>query len=1540
MPGSSGYQIAGAGGTISINNSGTVSTTFGDAIRARSGETSSGSNGTMAPGGDISIKNSGTLSSTGGNAIFANSGQIGTDSQGKLIFAPGGNITIANSGIASGGIYAQMTGDGSVKITNTGQITASGPAIIANSGALWTGTNGTDLMLPGGPVTILNQGTITSQGSQGIAASSFAGTVTVTNDTAGTINMVGGQLTQPYPMPPAQVIQAIQASSSSGNATVVNKGTVNGGDIYAWGGGSASVNNSGTVAGGISASSNGDTGTNTGSPAATIVNSGSVNNTESWVAVNASGSGAASVSVTNQALGTIRSKGAGVNAWTNTGTVTVKNAGTITAGGTGIQAGSSGGDIGLTNTGSVSSTGNSGISAHSGQVFFGVPGSTPVAVAGGNITINNSGSVSGAGNAIFASSGEMWSDQNNNWVTAPGGNITITNSGSAAGGIYASAVSNGSVKITNTGTVTSSGTAIGAQSGVWWTNSPNGSNLSLPGGPVTVLNQGTVMSAGGPGIAASSTSAVTVTNDKAGTIHMNGGRAIDANSWSGDVTVVNKGTVNGGDIGVWAGGSASVNNSGTLTGSISANSNAYGTNTGSPATTIVNSGAVTGASSNGGLIWGSTTGSGSVSIANKAGGTVTAQGRAIASWLDAGSAVIGNAGTITARGGDGIEAGSNTNSVSVTNTGSISATRANGSPSDGPPSGVGILVRTGQMGGATGGQLASVTNSGSVTATGENAAGIDAGSSSTNVSVINKGTITVQGNGSKGIIGWTDTAGTATVNNSGSVTVNGSGSTGIQAEGTPIVNNNGTVAVYGEGSKAIQVNGSSGDGVSPGTLASLNNSGSATATGAHAIGAMVAGQGGGLDVKSSGTIAARGPDSYGLVAVDQGTGNIAINLLRGSVTQGGTGSKTFDLSGGGYGGPALWGAAGIAIAGGGGTTLTNAGTISSGNGQAITVVDGAYTVGTDPNGDPQTMTFFGANTAITNTSTGSILGDITLGRGDDTIANAGTISGNIDMGGGINSLRNTGTFLSKDYVLLGAGNTFTNTGTLSPGGSNAIQQTLIVGNYTQTSPGKLLIDVDPKTVRSDAIGVTGNVSLGGTVVPNLMNPVAPSSSYSFVIVRGLTSLTSSVPQPTVNSTVGYTMKLSTEPNTAALGIYTAGVNSRDVVLTIAPKPMLGVVSLASSAGGLNPGQSANLRPLGTALTNAENTGGLTGLTMALRMAPDSQTAATMLKQMLPVDQAAQIFSITSSSLGFNSAMRNCAAGTGGKAPDTGCTWGHYSFGVQPQAELAARLGMAGDSLQSAPSPSRHALANPGSAAYGSGMQFGSGMSLSFASSYETVGFGSSNGWAGAGASQGERAIFGSVLKKESGPWQVSLNAISSYGWYDNSRATGFGTAYSGQDASSALTGIRIAYQDDIGPWYIRPLADLNATYLRLGGYTESGAGIADLTVAPAEKWLFSIAPGVEAGASFTGGGWTLKPYARAGVSFANSDSVGVLANFAAAPSAGNFSVASRLDSVMADVQAGVNFVTVNGIAARLNYEGHVGNITENHIGGLKMQLPF
>ena len=70
--------------------------------------------------------------------------------------------------------------------------------------------------------------------------------------------------------------------------------------------------------------------------------------------------------------------------------------------------------------------------------------------------------------------------------------------------------------------------------------------------------------------------------------------------------------------------------------------------------------------------------------------------------------------------------------------------------------------------------------------------------------------------------------------------------------------------------------------------------------------------------------------------------------------------------------------------------------------------------------------------------------------------------GNVILGSGTNAFNNMagGFFNAGATVNLGAGNTLTNAGTLSPGGAGVIQTTALTGNLVQSATGRLLTDIN------------------------------------------------------------------------------------------------------------------------------------------------------------------------------------------------------------------------------------------------------------------------------------------------------------------------------------------------------------------------------------------------------------------------------------------------------------------------------------------------
>jgi outer membrane autotransporter protein len=138
-----------------------------------------------------------------------------------------------------------------------------------------------------------------------------------------------------------------------------------------------------------------------------------------------------------------------------------------------------------------------------------------------------------------------------------------------------------------------------------------------------------------------------------------------------------------------------------------------------------------------------------------------------------------------------------------------------------------------------------------------------------------------------------------------------------------------------------------------------------------------------------------------------------------------------------------------------------------------------------------------AQNAILNTGIEEYV--ITGAFGNNTVNNTGWVYGNVNLeefgaSGFVNTFNNTATgyFAPGNTVYLGdpanSGNRLINAGVLSPGDFYNVLATNVTGNFTQTSSGVYLNDLDLNPNTADRINATGSASLSGTVMLSFNNP--------------------------------------------------------------------------------------------------------------------------------------------------------------------------------------------------------------------------------------------------------------------------------------------------------------------------------------------------------------------------------------------------------------------------------------------------------------------
>jgi uncharacterized protein with beta-barrel porin domain len=323
-----------------------------------------------------------------------------------------------------------------------------------------------------------------------------------------------------------------------------------------------------------------------------------------------------------------------------------------------------------------------------------------------------------------------------------------------------------------------------------------------------------------------------------------------------------------------------------------------------------------------------------------------------------------------------------------------------------------------------------VTSTGNISTAGNGAFGIVAINDGAGaVTVTSTGNITTAGDGAYGIFAVGRGAGAVTVTSTGNITTAGSNARGILAvndgAGAVTVTSTGNISTAGNGAYGIRAS-SNGGAVTVTSTGNISTAGS-NAGGIYAGSAHA----GAVTVTSAGNITAAGNDASGIFARSTG-GPVAVTIKSGTVS-GGSGSG-----------------AGVDLVGGSNNTLTNFGTVTALSGLAI--------VGT---------------------------------TGNNTVNNFGTVIGNVILGSGTNAFNNMagGFFNSGSTVNLGAGNTLTNAGTLSPGGAGVIQTTALTGNLVQSATGRLLTDINIAGASSDRVNVSGTANLAGAVLVQVQNAI-------------------------------------------------------------------------------------------------------------------------------------------------------------------------------------------------------------------------------------------------------------------------------------------------------------------------------------------------------------------------------------------------------------------------------------------------------------------
>lgn len=681
-----------------------------------------------------------------------------------------------------------------------------------------------------------------------------------------------------------------------------------------------------------------------------------------------------------------------------------------------------------------------------------------------------------------------------------------------------------------------------------------------------------------------------------------------------------------------------------------------------------------------------------------------------------------------------------------------------------------------------------------------------------------------------------------------------------------------------------------------------------------------------VQILAEGDISTSGDDAYGIVAA---TSSAAVIIAaRSDINTSGARSSGISVTSGNgavvetYGDIAARGedAFGINVdASAGAEVEVMSGTISGGTGNGA----GVNFAGTAQN------KLINHGTILGGGSGRAVYG---MAEATDIVDNYGTIEGNIELvppstlGASADQIGKTkdlirnrpgATLAPGLQIQTGPNGVVLNEGTLNPGGAGNIQRTNISGKLEQTATGSIGIDIDLRRSEHDHIILFPSINpaddfeddfdgrpaatLAGRILPNLLVAPRAEGKQEFLIIDGEAGL--EIKGLTVTST----------PLTQYKLLYP---DSETAVLE---------VSTRFSADGVSSNTSGLLSYL-AANAGSDATGAYEAAVLAFLRSPDV-AAIDQLGRQLNTSSGSGVTAALLSGMNFSNGLRSCpvAEGPYGQQRETSCIWatpGAREFS-QSAGPDRAKINSNTTSLMGGVQTQ---LAQDVWAGLGFAIEDTSGTADQLSTFDGTT-------WQ-----------LGGVAKWATGPWKVSGSFSAGQSSTDTSRRTGLAlsdTATSDTDVTLVSTSARFSYSFGASSFYLTPMVDVGATWVRMDGFEEQGAGLFKLAVASASEWIFSAGPAVEVGATVVSNGMTLRPFVKGGVTFLSDDNFAVQARLSSlSPATASFAVSSAFDDTFAALDAGLQLFSESGINLKLGYQGRFGEHSRDNGVDAKLTINY
>ena len=523
------------------------------------------------------------------------------------------------------------------------------------------------------------------------------------------------------------------------------------------------------------------------------------------------------------------------------------------------------------------------------------------------------------------------------------------------------------------------------------------------------------------------------------------------------------------------------------------------------------------------------------------------------------------------------------------------------------------------------------------------------------------------------------------------------------------------------------------------------------------------------------------------------------------------------------------------------------------------------------------------------------------------IDNHGTLAGSVLCvnadGGNACTLNNQAGALATGAVAYNAD--VHNDGLIVIGMPGQFQTLTVSSSLTQSGSGVLRADVDFDAQRSARMVVEGDADLAGgmDVLPQAL---LPNRELAVLTVQGsVRGALAAVDSPVFN----YETRQAGQDT--RIRVESADFNASSMALESNQREVAGHLQRIWDAGG-----NSALAPLFAQLDLASRQGAgayrdsVASLSPGVTLAPAVQSAANLGQ--------------------FTGAMMSCPAFGGADAMtgEQNCFWGQVSGRATRQDGSRGTSGFDYDTV---------------TYQFGGQREVSPGWFVGGAMAYENSRVRASDGSV---RGTGDSGYAGIVLKREAGPWVFSAALGGGYGGYSMDRnidIAGYQDSLSSRpDVYGLNARLRAARTFAYSNLYVKPYVDLDFSYSRMPGYTESGANPLALSVDGSDKFIMGVSPMIEIGGrAELGNGATLRPFLYAGASFLSQDDWTSSARLRGAPAGtGAFETSLPIDDVIGKVGAGLQVMKAGGIDFRLQYEGQFSQHVRSNSAALKVSVPF